>query len=186
MDLKFEVGDLATWVGGLGTIATLIFAFWQLQTERRTANDNEKKFQATKVSVWIDSENSREICYSIQNVSDLPIYQAIITLVGIQGAGLPRNGEDEGVDESYKYRLNLVTIPPGKFFTTSESSDRGPSFEYGVEIAFTDASGNHWVRRSNGQLKEIKTSPFEFYNISLPVTWSKVKDEKSIEVQDAD
>ncbi|MDK8643801.1 hypothetical protein [Niallia taxi] len=174
---KLEVGDLATWVGGLGTIATLFFAFYQLHTERIATKENEKRTQAQKVAVWIDSENLQsEICYSIQNASESPVYQAIITLVGIQGAGPPRKGED--IDESYEYRVKLVTIPPGKFHTVSGSGGRGMSIEYGVEIAFTDANGNHWVRRSNGKLIEIKTNPLEFYNISLPVSWSNVLDEK--------
>lgn len=175
VDFKFEVGDLATWVGGLGTIATLIFAFWQLHSDRRTARDNEKISQATKVSVWIDSENSTETCYSIQNVSDSPIYQAVITLVAIQGSGLPQNGED---NESYGYRVALATVPPGKYYAISPSGGGGMHLVSGAEIAFTDAEGNYWVRRSNGQLKEIDKNPLEFYHIDSPVSWRKVRNEK--------
>lgn len=53
--------------------------------------------------------------------------------------------------------------------------------EYGIEIAFSDANGNPWVRRSNGELKEIKKSPLKFNNISLPVSWSKVTDQKPVD-----
>jgi hypothetical protein len=164
-------------LGGFGTIATLFFAFYQLQIERRATKVSEKRAQAQKVSVWIDSENKRaDICYSVQNVSDSPVYQAVITLVGIQGAGPPRNGEEVG--ENYEYRVILATTPPGKFYTVSPSGGRGMSIEFSAEIALTDANGNSWVRRSNGQLIEIKKCSLEFYNISLPVGWSKVSDEK--------
>ncbi|MCY8600324.1 hypothetical protein MOD33_05990 [Bacillus spizizenii] len=176
--MGMDMGDIATWFGSLGTIAVFGLAYYQLHTDRMAIRENEKRYQAKKISVWIDSENrNAEMCYSIQNVSDSPVYQAIITLVGIQGAGPPKCGED--VDERYEYRVMLVTIPPGKFYAISNSGGRGMHIEYGVEIAFTDSNGNHWIRRSNGKLEEIKKNPLNFYNLSLPVSWSKVKEEKA-------
>ncbi|MEC0710136.1 hypothetical protein P8881_21635 [Bacillus haynesii] len=182
------LGFMGSYIGGIisgvATFATVIFAIYQLQTQQANAalnelksQENEKRFQANKIAAWIDSENRRsQMLYSIQNSSDLPIYQAIITLVSIQGAGPPRNGDEVGGD--YKYRVLLVTIPPGKFYTVSDSNGKGMHIEYGVEVAFTDAKGIHWVRKSNGQLKEIKKRPLEFYDIPLPVSWSKVNSEK--------
>ncbi|MCM3361245.1 hypothetical protein [Niallia sp. MER TA 168] len=180
-DFSGWLGFLGSYLGGIisgaGTIATLFFAFYQLHSERKITNENEKRSQAKKISVWIDSENRRaEMLYSIQNASDLPVYQAVITLVGIQGAGPPRNGEE--VDWEYPYRKMLATIPPGKFYSVSESGGKGMHIEFGVEIAFTDSNGVYWVRRSNGQLTEIKQSPLEFYNIPLPVSWSIVDDKE--------
>ncbi|TXF72884.1 hypothetical protein FUA19_06440 [Bacillus subtilis] len=175
--MGIDMGDIATWFGSLGTIAALGLAYYQLHTDRLATREDEKRNQAKKISVWIDSENrNAEMCYSIQNVSDSPVYQGIITLVGIQGAGPPKCGEN--VDEGYEYRVKLVTIPPGKFYAVSNSGGKGMHIEYGVEIAFTDSNGIHWLRRSNGKLEEIKKSPLEFYSISLPVGWSKVKEEK--------
>jgi hypothetical protein len=173
---KLDIGDIATWFGSVGTISTLFFAFYQLQTEREATRENEKRSQASKISAWIAQENGNaEVLYAIQNASDASIHQAIVTLVGIQGAGPPSKGEDVG--GNYHYRVRLITIPPGRFYAWSDSGGRGMMIEFGVEIAFKDSNGTNWVRRSNGQLEEIKQKPIEFYNIPQPVRWEKVREE---------
>ena len=46
----------------------------------------------------------------------------------------------------------------------------------GVELAFTDASGRHWLRTSRGRLKALKTvDPIKYYDIILPYVSARLK-----------
>jgi hypothetical protein len=44
----------------------------------------------------------------------------------------------------------------------------------GLEIAFTDAAGRHWVRRVTGELIESDTNVFDRYGIPPPVDYTQL------------
>jgi hypothetical protein len=41
----------------------------------------------------------------------------------------------------------------------------------GIELAFTDASGTHWIRRANGALEETPEEAVAHYNLPTPGIW---------------
>jgi hypothetical protein len=41
----------------------------------------------------------------------------------------------------------------------------------GVEIAFTDRGGVHWLRAGDGSLREVEAEPVEFYGLHGPFDW---------------
>jgi hypothetical protein len=47
----------------------------------------------------------------------------------------------------------------------------------GVEVAFTDGAGRHWVRRApTGNLGSLEAAPVEHYNIGRPLgTYTKIE-----------
>lgn len=44
----------------------------------------------------------------------------------------------------------------------------------GVEIAFTDAAGRHWVRRVTGELIESPVDALDRYGVSRPVDYTQL------------
>jgi hypothetical protein len=47
----------------------------------------------------------------------------------------------------------------------------GMSRRPGVELAFTDRAGVHWVRCADCNLVEIRQPPVEYYDLALPTNW---------------
>lgn len=43
-----------------------------------------------------------------------------------------------------------------------------------VEIAFVCAKGKSWVRRGDGALDELDVSPFNYYELGLPIDFDMV------------
>jgi len=163
-------GDIATWLGSVGTVGTLIFTLRQLYNDRNERKSNELKFQAKEISAWIDNSNKDITIVRFNNLSNTPVYSVVLTIVCIKGAGQPIDGTEAG--ENYKYRSIFSVLPPGKFKHIMNSPGRGMFMEYGIEIAFTDSSGNSWIRKSNGELITIKQEPTDYYNISHPFSFS--------------
>ena len=45
-------------------------------------------------------------------------------------------------------------------------------------IAFRDNKGNNWIRDAKGILSEIKTNPYEYLKLNLPLeNWQPLKSE---------
>lgn len=101
-----QYGDLATWVASIGTVGALSTALYQIRIERdaRHRADRESiervlRSQAQLVSGWYgghvegsDQDQSRWDWLVVLNSSPEPVYQAVATLVFIQGSG-PQTGE---------------------------------------------------------------------------------------------
>lgn len=109
----------------------------------------------------------------LRNMSDAPVYNVIVTCVGISGAGPNAKGEDNGHD--YPCRACVGILPPGTWYAWLPTSGSGMHVRTAPEAAFTDANGRSWVRRGNGKLEEIETEPVSFYGLGLPVSWGECK-----------
>lgn len=144
----------------LGAAGSWIYQLWQKNLKAR-AN------QADAVTAWIGDYSGSTNNVAIRNDSGAPIYEVVLTVVGMYGAGPSRNGEDQPSD--YSRRSLYVIAPPG---ISSASVDLrgagGMHVTCSLEIAFVDGNGQSWVRRGDGKLKQIKKRPFEFYGIPLP------------------
>ncbi len=173
--MHLQLGDLATWVSSIVVVGTLVVALYQIRTERvRRHEDEQRAFQmsrrkqAERISAWpAQSPDDTHTQLTLLNRSDEPVYEVVIMLVMIQGAG-PRRGEDV-VDSSY--RETLSTLPPGRWraeLRAGKARWAGMSRRPGVEIAFTDRSGVHWIRRSTGALEEIGRPAIDHYGMSRP------------------
>lgn len=122
----------------------------------------------------------------MHNGSSEPVYNVVAGLVFVQGAA-PHNLEgilevqrrliDESKSEPQENRppgpvpvdfqpvTTLSILPPG----TWRSLIRGGSWSgimggrLGVDLAFTDRAGAHWVRRAMGHLEQLDKEPFEHF-----------------------
>jgi hypothetical protein len=92
-----------------------------------------------------------------------------VYLVFIQGAG-PGTGRDAQAAGS-RFRSVLSVIPPGTHYTRVAGGWGAMMARPGVEIAFTDRSGVHWVRSADDTVTEIDRPPAEHYGIEGPQDW---------------
>jgi hypothetical protein len=168
------LGDLATWVTGIATIALFVIGFIQIRNERkaRIKRENEledlkKRDQADHISCWIVRENLSGVWIAVLNQSPQPIYQVIVSVVVVS-----QEGENQEDDNSW--RVCISAAPPGQGYTVIQASYHGMSRRPGVEIAFKDRMGKNWIRKANGELVEIKESPMRHYDISLPALWNNL------------
>lgn len=175
MESTIAWGDVATWVAGIGTVATFIVAFFQIHTERESRIKREKEThirkmrdQAEHVSSWIAKvkDDPAQVWIAVSNQSTRPVYQVVLSLVMIQG-----NGPREGKEADATAHVLLSVAPPGVVFTSVAADYRGMHRHPGIEIAFKDADGKFWIRKADGDLVEINKPPTEYYDVDLPVSW---------------
>jgi len=140
----------------------------QLQREKR---EGEKRRQAAGVSTWLSNKSGDgryQPPYQIivlNNNSDAPIYNVVITIVDA------RNKNAKGEQTPEEFRRVVDASPPGQAFCIAPVGYNGMGFHPSVEIAFSDANGNHWVRRGNGLLEDLPEEPFIHYTVSQPPTY---------------
>lgn len=158
-------------VGALATATTLIWLVIerdQLQNEKR---EGQKRKQAAGVSTWLSSKpGNRQHQYArriivLNNNSDAPIYNVIVSIVDA------RDMDAKGEQTPEEFRRIVDASPPGQAYCHAPRGYEGAGFHPSVEIAFSDADGNHWVRRGNGRLEELHEEPFIYYAISQPPTY---------------
>ncbi|UKA62766.1 hypothetical protein [Arthrobacter sp. FW306-04-A] len=175
-----SMGDVATWAGAIATSAAVWVAILGLRTERarRIAAEVEraahlKRTQAERVFGWFGGRVEGEDMVDslvVRNDSQLPIYNAVVSLVLLQGAGA-RTGEDlSSLDLRWTYQKTVLVVPPGTWRVRVQSGWQGMSRRAGVEVAFRDAQGSAWIRRANGMLEVLAEDPFDHLNVSRPVT----------------
>lgn len=109
----------------------------------------------------------------LRNESESPVYDVIVTCVGISGAGPSFKGEDNL--PTFPSRVCVGTLPPGAWCIWLPTEGSGMGVRTAPETAFTDANGTSWVRRGNGKLEEIPMEPTWFYRLPLPLTWRGCK-----------
>lgn len=166
--MNLDFGTVPTWVSGIGTVAAVSVALFQNQYTRRKQHRDELRAQADRISGWPDEDpSSNDPLRSklrLLNKSDEPVYEVVVSVVLVQGAG-PRIGEEVPPD----WARNVFSIlPPGQWVAFQPSRGGGMNRRPGVEIAFTDSRGRSWIRRATGAVQEIKKSPIAHYGLSLP------------------
>lgn len=67
------------------------------------------------------------------------------------------------------FRRVFLVVPPGTFRVEVPSDWHGMHRRPGVEIGFTDDTGEvHWVRRADGALEESLVPAIDHYGIARP------------------
>lgn len=169
-------------IAAFATVFAVRVSLHDSRQAKRIHDEDLKKDQATKVSCWFEETESCEPAPQddshvwqnivLQNESNCPVYNVIVTCVATQGAGPHSKGEDN--DPEYPDRLCIGTLPPGRWSQWLPTGGRGMHITLAPEVAFTDVRGISWVRRGNGNLETTKDSllPQAFYRIANPVEWS--------------
>lgn len=164
---------------GVATFAAVAIALWQVRSDRKVREDSEGRSQAEQISSWFEHledcdnhpKDSRFVwrCVLLRNDSKAPVYDVVLTCVGVQGAGPAPKGEDGSPD--YPCRCCVKVLPPGEWMAWLPTHGSGMHVVLAPEMAFIDARGLSWVRRGDGLLKRISKTPEEFYSLLQPVSW---------------
>ena len=183
---QIEWGNVAEWVGAIGTVGALVAAVLLLrkeltslevdrkaQAEEREARAEERELQrrehARTVAVWLDD---REVAYMpdvtgfdtkvhVKNASSWPVDNCVAYLIHPVGGPLD---DPDHPDHLPALELVVGTLPPGETVTETvgqECIDRERVIFPGLvaEVAFTDSAGIHWRRRVDGSLEEQDLPP---------------------------
>jgi hypothetical protein len=160
------------WVAVLGLIAvagwatSVFIAMRHVRNERRTPAPIDRRAQAEMVSVWPGPKADPQPV-ALLNGSDEPVYEAVATFVFIDGSG-PMRGEDASMELAER-RVRVGVIPPGRWRVCVDGGWNGMYSRLGVEVAFTDGAGVHWVRRADGRLERLPRRAFDYFGLSRPV-----------------
>lgn len=177
------IGIVGTWLGSIGTTGAMFAALWQLRRERQIRKAEEslrakeqkrrdeaaKREQANKINSWIDPENESKAL--IVNDSNQPIYWVVIHLVISVGGGPHTSEAVSAMSEDCCPNANRYLrwmVPPGTYLMRLEHTWGGMMRKPGVEISFTDACGEHWVRRKDGTVEPLPHRPFEYFKVENP------------------
>jgi hypothetical protein len=181
-----QLGDVATWVASVGTVAAVAVALRQVHQERAarlTREDQDRSDRhlahARLVSAWPGNAETLRLTISeaavqesertpiyFNNGSQEAIYEVVVCIVFIQGTGPAtvekmlhfREGNFGGYGPPVK---TLAIVPPGNWcvWLRGRGWTAGMGGRPGVDIAFVDRMGTSWVRRATGELEELKTRP---------------------------
>jgi hypothetical protein len=174
--MDIPCGDVATWVTGIATIALFVIGFWQIRIERnaRLKADAERlsatrQQQAEQVAAWISTEGYDELgsvlWIAVRNQSLQPVYHVVIQGIVLSNDGTPR------YDPSPESQVRIAVAPPGEGYAAIRMDYAGMHRRPGIEMAFQDAANRSWLRKTNGELAEIDTSPALHYSIPQPTGW---------------
>jgi hypothetical protein len=180
---QIHLGDLPTWLAGLGTVGTLGAALWQIGSERkrrieREAQEREERHQAQArlIAVVIGPEEPSDKAailgrtgVDLINGSAEPVYRLVVAIVNIQGTSPATieswleilEGRDREPDVTKWPTAPITTasiLPSGvhRVWIQGTGWGRVLSGRRAAEVAFTDRAGNHWIRRGTGQLANIQ------------------------------
>ncbi len=166
--MHLDFGNVPSWISGIGTTLALSLALYQIATDRVKRTREERRLQATFVSGWPEREKATSDGYMtlavLLNNSEEPVYEVVVSLVLVQGAG-PKEGEDLN---SSHHRPALSILPPGKWIIEIRNQGFDMHKRPGIEIAFTDRAGYHWIRRANGRIQEIAKNAINYYELDRP------------------
>lgn len=112
---------------------------------------------------------------AMYNHSNTPVYNVVVTLVLVQGAGPRYAAELTAPHLRREFQRYFTTLPPGKYEAQVSPGWAGMMARPGIEIAFTDSNGRTWARYANGQLAPLPESAAAYYKLEEPVNWVSPK-----------
>lgn len=154
------IGSLAAWVGATGTVGAFSIVTWTYTRERR----EKRAEQAEQVAIWVEhrSEGYDGWDVVVTNNSNLPIYSVVAWIQtsphGWTGKKVrsplpPRTERDVNRDTSVL--LGQLMEHDLLAWATGTGED-GPDTSI-LELRFLDAAQRGWVRKANGELREMTT-----------------------------
>lgn len=173
--MHVRLGDVAGWATAIGTVGTLAGLTVGRLRDRRDARDRHERAQAEAVSGWYGGTEVRTSATPptsapptkmfLLNRSDAPVYRVVVTLAFLSGTP-PKTGE-EWVQQTKQmpFARAFGALPPGRWRVDVDSGWGASGARPGVEVAFTDAAGRHWIRRADGRLDRVPDEAMTHYGI---------------------
>ena len=159
-------GDIPSWLSAIGTVGSLVAAFWLLKEDlkdRRAIRKSQAENVARKISSWCDVLSDERAILWVQNLSDEPVYN-LVSYVGGAHSDL-----DALPDHENKYMEVVFGLVPPQQKIDFQIDDRRMEFNRSpfpnlpqVAVEFTDAQEVHWRRDQNGKIIKINhRRPFD-------------------------
>lgn len=164
MNLTKLFTDFAT----IGAWGTAVVGLMQIRNERHLRRSADRLRQASKISGWLIDASSVPAVACLNNASDTPVFEVVVSLIVFQGLPAPAI---QSTVFPRSFRTYLSVLPPGCFRVSLPSSGRAPGIRFELELGFTDAASRFWIRHGNGSLHEIPVTPTAHYRIPHPIDW---------------
>ena len=187
------VQSIGTVAAAVATFIAVVVALTALVLDRQTRARDAREAQARHISAWLGGRGVR-----VSNASEQAIYRVVIWRVLSSGLAGPKTGEemfgrfdeaevspptklpaDDTTEDDpqpafpFSEFLSLEIVPRGEWTAEMPPWIGGGMFRSpGIEIAFTDSAGRHWIRRVTGSLEPISKDPTQHYGLFEPVHWS--------------
>lgn len=146
-------GDAPSWFAAIGTIAAVVLALRLAVRERRRRSQEERRNQADLITAWVarDDPTYPWIGVMVANASHQVAYRLVVSAVSVvDGFRVDRPAD------SLSWRRFVSQLPPGDTRFDVEWDRAVHVARPGVEIAFQDAAGRHWIRDVNGNMEEVE------------------------------
>jgi len=188
------IAVIATLLVGVAGVGIAYFAFRDQTTTESKAqlarSAAEERAQAEQVSaapiagtggfpITTEPGGHDVTRIGLYNHSNAPVYNAVVTLVLVQGAGPRKAVELTESRLKAEFQKYLTAIPPGEYETQVSPGWAGMMARPGIELAFTDHAGRHWIRYASGELVQVRQEPAAYYKLEEPVGWLQPKTLKS-------
>lgn len=171
-----KIGNWAEWAAAIFTGGAIFTALYQVRNERnvrleeqKADTERKKRYQAEHVSAWYPREIEAPLTWAaVQNHATEPVFQVVVSVVGIQGAGPPQKSP---IMDNYPYRAFLSCLPSGRYYIRIPHGGGGMMKRFGLEVAFSDAAGRHWIRYGTGALESLPVDAPTYYQVRRPIGW---------------
>src|SRR5262249_10342685 len=157
----------------VGTVGTLVALTVGRIRDKADARLRADRAQAEAISGWYGGTETRTAAMRpeevprtkmyVLNRSDAPVYRAVVTLAFLSGSP-PKTGEQWVQQTGGLHSSRAVgALPPGQWRFYVGSGWGASGARPGVEVAFTDTGGRHWIRRADGRLDSIEADAMTHY-----------------------
>jgi hypothetical protein len=167
-----------------GTTAAFV---WQWRRERdlgALAVGAERRSQAVRVHGWLATENPDTVMDDVppfvavvENRSDAPVYKVLVEVVDGRRAGEPVLTP---VMSEHTGSADLVP-PQSRVRMTLTNFGGALGWRPALQVSFTDASGQHWIRHSFGPLVELQKPAWAQKGADMGWSWAGILSSDRIE-----
>jgi hypothetical protein len=186
-----NVVAIAAVLAAIAAIAGLVIAYEQLHNQNASQAEEKAKKHAAEIRTQAEAISGAVVAgpngaeaeedphgggftaIALYNHSSTPVYDVIVSLVFVRGAG-PHFGRELGGHGS-AFQRYVSTLPPGGSEVRVSAGWAGMMAVPGVELGFTDQRGQNWLRYPNGKLLALTEPPASYYKLERPVGWAAAR-----------
>lgn len=172
---RMDSGTTAAWVGSVVGGLTLVVTSWAVALEALSRRTARIRGQAELIGSWFGGATTGGDQLLIANMSSVPIYEVVASMVFVQGAA-PRTIEDwvriskeNPESRPLNFGSAFTALGPGRWSVRIEDGWGVMAARPSCEVGFTDAGGRHWIRRGDGRLERLRRNAIDHYGIDRPV-----------------
>ena len=158
-----NAGSAAEWLSGTATAAAVSFAVYQWRRDGTERREREERLQAEQIAAWIVTDGGFQGApFGYTSPIRIANPTALAVLDSVVWDGTEWSGDVWHCDVRAQHTLSVGYLPP---HSTIEREMVLPSVVLEspwLGLAFTDASGRHWLRQ-DPTLTRISVPPSQYF-----------------------